>query len=186
VHRSRHRQHGADGGGDADQAQWNGPAEQGGGPEDRDQQWRSVDPVVPVERGTPGAPLLGDGEKPANGGGTLLNVLSSAAWVSVPTGYGASKAALWSATNALRGQLRGQGTQVIALLVGMIDTPMSKRWDVPKVSPQSVVAAAYDGVADGSIEVLADESTQYVKSRMSEKAEVFYPWIDELLEGFVP
>jgi NAD(P)-dependent dehydrogenase (short-subunit alcohol dehydrogenase family) len=121
----------------------------------------------------------------ANGGGTMLNVLSSAAWISVPTGYGASKAALWSATNALRVQLRPHGTQVISLLVGMIDTPMSKRWDVPKISPASVVAAAYDGVADGSIEVLADESTQYLKSRMSEKAEVFYPWLDELLAGFV-
>src|SRR5689334_10124743 len=80
----------------------------------------------------------------ANGGGTLLNILSSAAWINVPTGYAASKAAMWSATNALRVELRGQGTQVIGLLVGMIDTPMSARWDIPKVSPQSVVAQAYD------------------------------------------
>ena len=122
----------------------------------------------------------------ANGGGTLLNVLSSAAWISVPTGYAASKAAMWSATNALRVQLRGQNTQVIALLVGMIDTPMSARWDVPKVSAASVAAAAYDGVADRSIEVLADESTQYLKSRLSQPAEEFYPWLDELLAGFVP
>jgi len=38
----------------------------------------------------------------AHGGGTLLNILSAAAWISVPTGYAASKAAMWSATNALR------------------------------------------------------------------------------------
>ena len=122
----------------------------------------------------------------ANGGGTLLNILSSASWVSVPTGYAASKAAMWSATNALRVVLRPQGTRVIALQVGMVDTPMSARWDVPKVSASSVVAQAYDGVADGSIEVLADESTRDLKSRLSTRAEEFYPWLDEQLAGFVP
>ena len=121
----------------------------------------------------------------ANGGGTLLNILSSAAWINVPTGYAASKAAMWSATNALRAQLQVHGTQVIGLLVGMVDTPMSARWDVPKVSAESVVAAAYDGVADGSIEVLADEMTRDLKSRLSTKAEEFYPWLDQMLAGFV-
>jgi NAD(P)-dependent dehydrogenase (short-subunit alcohol dehydrogenase family) len=120
-----------------------------------------------------------------NGGGTLLNVLSAAAWINVPTGYAASKAALWSATNALRVELRGQGTQVVGLLVGMVDTPMSARWDVPKVSAGSVVAQAYDGVADGSIEVLADEPTRELKSRLSTPAEELYPWLDEVLGSFV-
>jgi NAD(P)-dependent dehydrogenase (short-subunit alcohol dehydrogenase family) len=126
-------------------------------------------------------PVLG-----ANGGGTLLNILSTAAWISVPTGYAASKAAMWSATNALRLALQGQGTQVIGLLVGMIDTPMSARWDVPKVSAASVVAQAYDGVADGSIEILADEQTRHLKSQLSTKGEVFYPWLHEQLASFVP
>ena len=122
----------------------------------------------------------------ANGGGTLLNILSSASWISVPTGYAASKAAMWSATNALRVVLQGQGTQVIGLLVGMVDTPMSARWDVPKVSAASVVEQAYDGVADGLIEILADEPTRDLKSRLSTRAEEFYPWLDEQLRSFVP
>ena len=121
----------------------------------------------------------------ARGGGTVLNVLSAAAWVTMPTGYAASKAAMWSATNALRTELRGQGTQVIGLLVGMIDTPMSARWDVPKVTAASVVAQAYDAVADGSIEVLADEPTRYLKSRMNTKAEELYPWLDEQIAAIV-
>jgi NAD(P)-dependent dehydrogenase (short-subunit alcohol dehydrogenase family) len=121
----------------------------------------------------------------ARGGGSLLNVLSAAAWVTMPTGYAASKAAMWSATNALRTELRGQGTQVIGLLVGMIDTPMSARWDVPKVTAASVVAQAYDAVADGSIEVLADEPTRDLKSRMSTKAEELYPWLDEQIAALV-
>jgi len=122
----------------------------------------------------------------ASGGGSLLNVLSAAAWINVPTGYAASKAAMWSATNALRVQLRGQGTQVVGLLVGMVDTPMAARWDVPKVSPASVVAQAYDAVADGSIEVLADDTTRHLKSRLHTPAEELYPWLDEQLASFVP
>ncbi|MFJ8819467.1 MULTISPECIES: SDR family oxidoreductase [Amycolatopsis] len=126
------------------------------------------------------APVLG-----ANGGGTLLNILSAASWFSIPTGYAASKAAMWSATNALRVQLRGQGTQVIGLLVGMIDTPMTAGWDVPKVTAASVVAQAYDGVANGALEVLADEPTRELKSRLSTKAEELYPWLDEQLAALV-
>lgn len=122
----------------------------------------------------------------ANGGGTLLNILSTAAWSNVPTGYAASKAAMWSATNALRAQLGPRGTQVIGLLVGMVDTPMSARWDVPKVSAESVVAQAYDAVADGSLEVLADENTRYLKSRLNTRGEELYPWLDEQLASFVP
>jgi NAD(P)-dependent dehydrogenase (short-subunit alcohol dehydrogenase family) len=121
----------------------------------------------------------------ANGGGTLLNILSAAAWISMPTGYAASKAAMWSATNALRLQLRGQGTHVVGLLVGMIDTPMTAGWDVDKVTPASVVAQAYDGVADGSLEVLADEPTRGLKARLSTRGEELYPWFDEQIAALV-
>jgi NAD(P)-dependent dehydrogenase (short-subunit alcohol dehydrogenase family) len=120
----------------------------------------------------------------ANGGGTLLNVLSLAAWISVPTGYAASKAAMWSATNALRLSLQGQGTQVVGLLVGMVDTPMSARWDVPKVSARSVVEQAYDGIAAGLVEILADETTRELKRQLGTPAEDFYPWLHAQLAGF--
>jgi NAD(P)-dependent dehydrogenase (short-subunit alcohol dehydrogenase family) len=122
----------------------------------------------------------------ANGGGTILNILSAAAWFSIPTGYAASKAAMWSATNALRAALKSQQTQVIGLLVGMVDTPMAARWDVPKVSAVSVVDKAYEGVASGAIEILADEAAHELKSRLSMKGEELYPWMDEQLRGFVP
>ena len=122
----------------------------------------------------------------ANGGGAVLNVLSTAAWINVPTGYAASKAAMWSATNALRVVLREQKIQVIGLLVGMIDTPMSARWDVPKVSAASVVEQAYDGIAAGVLEVLADEPTRGLKSQLNTPAEQLYPWLDEQIASFVP
>lgn len=120
-----------------------------------------------------------------NGGGTLLNVLSSAAWISMPTIYAASKAAAWSATNGLRFALEAQGTQVVGLLVGMIDTPMSAQYDVPKSSPESVVAQAYDGIAAGAVEILADDQTRDLKSRLSTKGEDFYPWLHSALRAFL-
>lgn len=121
----------------------------------------------------------------ASGGGFMLNVLSAAAWINVPTGYAASKAAMWSATNALRVQLRGQGTHVVGLLVGMVDTPMAARWDVPKADPAEVVSQAYDAVNDGSLEVLADDPTRQLKLQMHLRAEQLYPWLDEVTAGFV-
>lgn len=67
----------------------------------------------------------------------------------------------------------------------MVDKPMSARWDFPKVSATSVVEKAYDGLADGAIEILADEPTQALKSRMNTRGEELYPWMDEQLAGFV-
>jgi NAD(P)-dependent dehydrogenase (short-subunit alcohol dehydrogenase family) len=122
----------------------------------------------------------------ANGGGTLLNILSAAAWISVPTGYGASKAAMWSATNGLRLALKDQHTQVVGLLMGMVDTPMSARWDVPKVSASSVVTHAYDGVAQGLLEILADDMARGLKAMLNTSGEELYPMMAEQLKGFVP
>jgi NAD(P)-dependent dehydrogenase (short-subunit alcohol dehydrogenase family) len=120
----------------------------------------------------------------SHGGGTILNILSAAAWIGLGTGYTVSKAAMWSATNGLRFQLQEQNTQVIGLLVGMVDTPMSARWDVPKVTAASVVSQAYDGVADGAMEILADETTRGLKSMLSVKGEELYPKLHEQLAGF--
>lgn len=125
------------------------------------------------------APLLA-----ANGGGTMLNIVSSAAWVPMPTIYAASKAAVWSATNGLRMELEGKGTKVIGLYVGMIDTPMAAQYDVPKTSAANVVAQAYDGIAAGALEVLADDLTRDLKSRMGMAAEDYYPQVHEQLRAF--
>lgn len=122
----------------------------------------------------------------SHGGGTILNILSAAAWLPLSTGYAVSKAAMWSATNSLRFQLQGQKTQVVGLLVGMVDTPMSSRWDVPKVSAASVVAQAYDGIAEGSLEILADEAARNLKSMLNMKGEEFYPMLHEQFASFKP
>lgn len=122
----------------------------------------------------------------ANGGGAVLNVLSLAAWLPLPTAYAASKAAMLSATNALRVELRGRGTTVTGVLVGMVDTAMSTRWDGPKVSAASVVEQAYDGVLAGAFEVHADADTRQVKSLLSASAEDLDAALADALGAFVP
>ncbi|WIE64837.1 SDR family oxidoreductase [Curtobacterium sp. MCLR17_036] len=107
----------------------------------------------------------------ANGGGAVLNVLSLAAWIPLPTVYAASKAAALAATNGLRTELAGQGTAVTGLIVGMVDTAMGARFDVPKSTPEHVVTQAYDGVLAGAWEVLADDDSRFVKGLLSAPAE---------------
>lgn len=106
-----------------------------------------------------------------NGGGAILNILSLAAWIPVPTAYAASKAAMWSATNALRAELAEQGTTVTGLIVGAVETAMAAHLDMPKVSAASVVEQGYDGVAVGAFEVLADEDSREVKHLLSASSE---------------
>ncbi len=105
----------------------------------------------------------------ANGGGAVLNVLSALTWVSLPgtAGYSASKAAAWAVSNALRGELRDQGTQVTSLHVGYMDTDMTRGIDAPKSSPDAVAQAALAALQDGAAEVLADDISRQVKASLS-------------------
>ena len=120
----------------------------------------------------------------ANGGGGLINVLSLAAWLPLPTAYAASKAAMWSATNALRGELAPAGTTVTGVIIGMVDTAMSARFDMPKVTAESVVDQAYDGLVRGVFEVLADDDSRDVKARMSGTPEELSAYLTSKLEAF--
>ena len=65
------------------------------------------------------APLLA-----GHGGGAIVNVLSVASWFSNPftATYSASKAAAEALTDGIRIQLRSQGTQVVGVYAGFIDT----------------------------------------------------------------
>lgn len=110
------------------------------------------------------APVLG-----RNGGGALLNVLSVASWISSPmlAAYGVSKSAAWGLTNALRNELRGQGTQVLALHVGFIDTDLTHDIALPKLAPATVVERGYAALEEGADEVMIDELTQAVKAGLS-------------------
>jgi len=113
----------------------------------------------------------------ANGGGVLVNMLSAASWRAnnrLP-GYAASKAAEWSLTNALRVGLREQGTVVVAVYAGYVDTDATKRLDVPKVSAAEVAEKTMDAIIRNEPEVLVDEAAQRVRSLLSGPLELLYP-----------
>ncbi|HUN34387.1 MAG TPA: SDR family oxidoreductase [Trebonia sp.] len=104
-----------------------------------------------------------------NGGGALVNVLSLASWVGRPTypAYAASKAAGWSLTNSFRDGLRDQGTLVIAVHAGFVDTEFSAWTDAPKIGADDVAGQVMQALANGTPEVLADEGTRKVKAGLS-------------------
>ena len=107
-----------------------------------------------------------------NGGGALVNMLSALSWISLPTtsAYSVSKAAAWALSNSLRNELRGQGTQVVSVHAGYIDTDMVKSVDAPKTSPEAIAATVVTAIEAGDEEVLSDETSRQVKAGFASSA----------------
>jgi NAD(P)-dependent dehydrogenase (short-subunit alcohol dehydrogenase family) len=115
------------------------------------------------------APVLA--EQPRS---SMVNVLSALSWLSFGRGYEISKAAAWSATNALRLALRDQGTIVTGLHVGYMDTDMTARVDAPKADPRDIARQTADAIIAGDFEILADDTTRGIKSQLSEDVTALY------------
>ncbi len=113
----------------------------------------------------------------ANGGGALLNVLSVASWVNGGelAAYSASKSAAWALTNSLRHELAAQKTQVLGLHMAYVDTDLTKGFDIPKTSPETIVQRALDALAAGAEEVLADALTEQVKQGLTAPRPFYLP-----------
>jgi NAD(P)-dependent dehydrogenase (short-subunit alcohol dehydrogenase family) len=104
-----------------------------------------------------------------NGGGAIVNVLSILSWITVRNArtYSASKAAAWALTNWLRRGLREQGTQVLGLRAGPINTDMAHDLTLPKIKPVDVVWQVFSAIEAGRDEVIADDLTRRVKAGLS-------------------
>ncbi|MFF8727085.1 SDR family oxidoreductase [Streptomyces sp. NPDC015171] len=113
----------------------------------------------------------------ANGGGALVNMLSVASWrVNMRwPGYAASKAAEWSLTNALRVGLRPQGTLVVGVHVGFVDTDATAGVDAPKTAAGEVAALTLDALGRDEPEVLVDEVSRQVRAALSGPVELLEP-----------
>jgi NAD(P)-dependent dehydrogenase (short-subunit alcohol dehydrogenase family) len=110
-----------------------------------------------------------------NGGGTIVNMLSVVSWMNVPmqATYCASKAAAWSLTKAVRFELRAQGTLVIGVYAGYIDTGMTAGVDAPKSSPESIAAEIVAGIENGTEDILADERARSVNAELRKDDRAF-------------
>lgn len=110
-----------------------------------------------------------------NGGGAIVNVLSFLSWISISDAgtYCASKSAAWALTNWLRTGLREQGTQVIGVHPGLMDTEMVSELTLPKVKPIDVVRQAFSAIETDRDEVLADEIARQVKAGLSNEPGIY-------------
>jgi NAD(P)-dependent dehydrogenase (short-subunit alcohol dehydrogenase family) len=94
----------------------------------------------------------------ANGGGAIVNVLSVVSWFTAPFNatYCASKHAELAVTDACRMQLNAQGTRVLGVYAGYIDTDMAAGVDAEKSTPREVAERSLEAVESGIDHVLAD------------------------------
>jgi short-subunit dehydrogenase len=74
--------------------------------------------------------------------------------------YSISKAAAFSLTQSLRALLAGRGVRVHAVLTGPTDTEMTRGFDIPKASPDSVARAIFDAVENEEEDIFPDPLSQ--------------------------
>jgi NAD(P)-dependent dehydrogenase (short-subunit alcohol dehydrogenase family) len=90
--------------------------------------------------------------------GAIVNNLSLNGLAPLPLipAYSVSKAAAFSLTQSLRALLAGRGVRVHAVLTGPVDTDMTRGFDVPKATAESVARAIFDGVEKGEEDIFPD------------------------------
>ena len=96
--------------------------------------------------------------------GAIINNLSLAALAALPMipAYSISKAAAFNMTQSLRALLAAEGVSVHAVVLGPIDTEMSRGLDIPKASPESAAAGIFDGLEKGEDEIFPDPASASV------------------------
>lgn len=97
-----------------------------------------------------------------NDGGAIVNLSSIAGQVNFPAlgSYSASKAAVHSLTQGIRAELAGQGTQVLGVYPGPVDTDMAATIPMDKTSPAVVVQQVLEALEAGEESVYPDPTSQ--------------------------
>jgi hypothetical protein len=90
-------------------------------------------------------------------------MLSVVSWFVFPFNatYCASKHAALALTEGVRMQLKAQGTQVVAVYAGFIDTDMAAGFDREKTPLRQVAERTLDGIRNGLNDVHADEISPF-------------------------
>jgi short-subunit dehydrogenase len=116
-------------------------------------------------------------------GGAIVNMQSIIALVNFPKngGYSASRAASLSMTQGIRAELAAQGTLVVAVLPGTVDTSMSKNDPPPKVSPSEVARVALQAVIDCTEEVYPGEQAKDMAAKLLQDPKSIEKWMATML-----
>ena len=94
--------------------------------------------------------------------GAIVNNTSMMAMAPLPTtpAYAESKAAAFNLTQSLRAILAGRGISVHAVLTGPTDTDMTRGFEIPKATPQSVAQSIFDGIDAGEEDIFPDATSR--------------------------
>ena len=120
----------------------------------------------------------------ANGGGAIVNMLSILSRVNLPAmgSLCASKAAGLSLTQGVRAQLAGQGTLVVGVMPGAVDTRMTAGLDMPKLQPAEVSKEALKAVEDGTEDVYPGDMAQGVAAGLAAEPK----GVEKEFAGYLP
>jgi NAD(P)-dependent dehydrogenase (short-subunit alcohol dehydrogenase family) len=90
--------------------------------------------------------------------GSIVNNVSLMALAPFPItpAYAISKAAAFNLTQSLRALLAPRGVRVHAVLTGPTDTDMTRGFEIPKASPESVARAIFDALDHGEEDIFPD------------------------------
>ena len=96
--------------------------------------------------------------------GALVNNLSLMALAPLPLtpSYAISKAAALSMTQSLRALLAGEGVKVHGVFLGPVDTDMTRGFEIPKASPESVAQGIFTGLENGEEDIFPDPASQSI------------------------
>jgi NAD(P)-dependent dehydrogenase (short-subunit alcohol dehydrogenase family) len=96
--------------------------------------------------------------------GAIVNNLSLMALAPLPLtpSYAISKAAAFNMTQSLRAILAGQGVTVHGVFLGPVDTDMTRGFEIPKASPDSVAQGIFDGLENGEEDIFPDPMSRSI------------------------
>ncbi len=96
--------------------------------------------------------------------GAIVNTLSLMALAPLPLtpAYAISKAAAFNMTQSLRALLAGQGVTVHGVFLGPTDTDMTRGFEIPKASPETVAQGIFDGLENKEEDIFPDPASQSI------------------------
>jgi NAD(P)-dependent dehydrogenase (short-subunit alcohol dehydrogenase family) len=96
--------------------------------------------------------------------GAIVNNVSMAGLAPLPVipSYSASKAAAFNMAQSFRALLAGDGLTIHTVVLGPIDTDMTRGFEIPKASPESAAVGIFDGLEKGEDEIFPDPAAQSI------------------------
>lgn len=146
---------------------------------DKARQQMEVNYIGPLAITQKFAPVL-----KANGGGCLVTVSSIVGHVSMPgfIGYCASKYAVQSMILNARALLKAQGTKVIGVYPGPIETGMTSDFEMDKFPPEQVAQETIKAIENGEEDVFTDAFSQGLYQQFRDDPKAVEAGMSEMAE----